>query len=261
MKIFPISVFLNNKKQDKHYTRLIEERMPTRWFFSCGYYERFDPFMLDRKPFMVQVYDRIFSQFFTETAGDLLDVGCGTGLYWPVLSRYCDHIIGIDYSAAMISEAQNLIKAKELKNVEALVQNGEDLDFPSESFNTILCIDVLHHIPDIRRAISNFHRVLKLGGRVVVVEPNTFNPLIFVAHLIPTEERRAIKRNYTPVLCRLFVPYFKTIQVLYLNFVASAESEKQIRRLEYIDRFTSAVPFLRPFSLRQALIMEKCKDV
>jgi ubiquinone/menaquinone biosynthesis C-methylase UbiE len=260
MKILS-SVFYNNKKQDKHYTRLIEKRLPTRWFFSCGYYERFDPFMLDRKPFMVQVYDRIFSQFFTETAGNLLDVGCGTGLYWPVLSKYCDHIVGIDYSAAMISEAQNLIRVKELKNVEAVVQNGEDLDFPSENFNTILCMDVLHHIPDIKRAISNFYRVLKPNGRLLAVEPNTLNPLIFFAHLIPSEERIAIKRNYASVLCKLFIPYFKIIQVLYLNFVASAESERQIRRLESINRFMCAVPFLRPFSLRQALIMEKCKNV
>jgi ubiquinone/menaquinone biosynthesis C-methylase UbiE len=250
--------FQNNRRQNQHYTRLVRERLPTRWLFSCGYYERFDPFLLDRKPFMVSVYEQIFSRFLPKPVDNLLDVGCGTGLYWPVLVKYCKHIVGIDYSEAMISEARRLIEAKNLENVEAIVQNGEDLDFPSESFEIILCMDVLHHIQDIRRSICNFHRLLKYGGRLLAVEPNTLNPLIFLAHLIPSEERLAIKRNYAPVLRRLFSPYFKNIQIEYVNFVASADSEKQLKRVETLSKFImSALPIFKPFSLRQVLIMEK----
>jgi len=257
----PFIFFQNNTKQDLHYTRLVKERLSTRGLFSCGYYERFDPFMLDNKPFMVPVYDRIFSFFFPESAGSLLDVGCGTGLYWPVLSKYCKQIVGVDFSQAMISEARRLVETKNLKNAEAKVQNGEDLDFPSESFDSILCMDVLHHIPDLKRAISNFHRVLKPNGRLLAVEPNTLNPLIFFAHLIPSEERFAIKRNYAPILRKLFIPYFKNIQIRYINFVASAESEKQLKRVESVGKLISTIPFLRAFSLRQLLIMEKCENV
>lgn len=249
--------FQNNSGQDKHYTRLINERLPTKGLFSCGYHERFDPFMLDHKPFMIPVYEHVFSSFFNESAGNLLDVGCGTGLYWPVLSRYCKSIVGVDFSKAMISEASRLVTEKNIINAEALVQNGENLDFPDESFDSILCMDVLHHIPDIKNAISNFHRILKPGGRLFAVEPNTFNPLIFIAHLIPSEERIAIKRNYAPVLCRLLKPHFKKIQVNYINFVASAESEKQLARVESVGKILLSVPFLRFLSLRQMLIMEK----
>jgi len=251
------SFFQDNAKQDKHYTDLVKKRLPTRCFFSCGYHERFDPFMLYNKQFIVPVYEKIFSKFFPETAGDLLDVGCGTGLYWPVLSKYCKHVTGIDFSEAMISEAERLIKAKGLRNIEAKVQNGEDLDFPSETFNSILCMDVLHHIPDINRAVSNFHRILKPGGRLFAVEPNTFNPLIFLAHLIPSEERIAIKRNYAPILRKLFGPYFNNIQVQYINFVASAESEEQLKRVESIGKLMFEIPFLRPLGLRQMLTMDK----
>jgi len=250
--------FQNNTQQDRHYTRLIREHLPTRRLFSCGYYERFDPFLLDRKPFMTPVYEKIFSQFLPAPVDNLLDVGCGTGLYWPVLARYCKHIVGVDYSEAMISEARRLIEAKGLKNIEAIVQNGERLDFPPESFNVVLCMDVLHHIPDIKRSILNFHRLLKSNGRLIAVEPNTLNPLIFLAHLIPSEERFAIKRNYAPVLRKLFSPYFRNIQIVYVNFVASAKSERQLRHIEMLDKFImSKFPLFKPFSLRQVLIMEK----
>lgn len=253
-----VNFFQSNSKQNQHYTRLVEGRLPTRGLFSCGYYERFDPYMLDRKPFMIKVYDQIFSRLFQKPVDNLLDVGCGTGLYWPVLTKYCRHIVGIDYSEAMISEAQRLIETKKLENVEARVQSGEDLDFPPESFDAILCMDVLHHIPDIKRAISNFHRVLTRKGRLMAVEPNTLNPLIFLAHLIPAEERLAIQRNYAPVLMRLLKPYFKNIQVLYVNFVASANSEAQLHRVESVSKIIfSLLPFLKFLSLRQLLIMEK----
>lgn len=217
--------------------------------------------MLDRKPFMVSVYDELFSRFLGKAAGKVLDVGCGTGLYWPVLSKYCEHIIGVDYSATMISEAQRLIEAKGLKNVEARVQSGEDLDMPSESFDTILCMDVLHHIPDIKRSVRHFSRILKPGGKLLAVEPNTINPLIFLAHLIPSEERLAVLRNYAPVLRRLFAPYFKNFRVEYVNFVASADSEQQLKKVKSIGNLISSIPFLRPLSLRQALIMEKRNNV
>lgn len=249
--------FQDNIKQAQHYARLVKDRLPTRYFFSCGYHERFDPFLLDKKAFMVNVYENIFSQMFHEPVENLLDIGCGTGLYWPVLVKYCKHLTGVDSSEDMISEACKLIEAKKLESVKALVQNGEVLDFPDNSFDAILCMDVLHHIPDIKQAIFNFSRLLKSGGKLFAVEPNTFNPLIFFAHLIPPEERLAIVRNYAPILIRLFKPYFKNIQIRYINFVASAESEKQLKNVELMGNILLSLPFLRCFSLRQLLIMEK----
>ena len=249
--------FQDNISQDKHYKHLVEKRLPQRSIFTAGYYERFDPFLLDNKPFMVEVYNEIFSQFFHESARNLLDVGCGTGLYWPVLSKYCDHIIGVDFSETMIAEARRLIEVKSLKNVKAFVQNGEKLDFPAGSFDTILCMDVLHHIPDIKSAIRNFHYLLKPGGRLLAVEPNTCNPLMFIVHLIPREERLAIIRNYAPVLRKLFSPYFKNIRFHYINYIASAASENQLKRLKLLGKFLTAVPFLRTLCLRQIIIMER----
>jgi ubiquinone/menaquinone biosynthesis C-methylase UbiE len=257
----PFNFFQDNIKQDKHYTYLIEKRVSTRCLFSCGYYERFDPFMLDKKPFLVPVYEKIFMYFFPEQTGNLLDVGCGTGLYWPILSKYCRYIVGVDFSKAMVDEARRLIETKGLTNIEVKVQNSENLDFSSESFDSILCMDVLHHIPDIKRAINNFYRVLKPKGRLLAVEPNTLNPLIFFAHLIPSEERLAILRNYGPLLKRLFSPYFKNIKIHYVNFVASAASEKQLKRVEAAGRIISAISFLRLFSLRQLIIMEKRENI
>lgn len=250
--------FYNNKEQDAHYACLVEGRLPTRHLFSCGYYERFDPFLLDRKPFLIPVYEKMFAGFFDNASyADVLDIGCGTGMYWPVLLKHCGRIVGVDYSAAMISEARRLIETKRLANVEAVAQNVEDLNLPSESFDAVLCIDALHHIPRLKCALANFHRVLRPGGKLFAAEPNMLNPLMFFAHLIPKEERMAIVRCYGFFLRKLFEPYFTDIKICYVNYITSSSSEKQIRTVGMADKMMSAVPFFKPMSFRQLFVMEK----
>jgi SAM-dependent methyltransferase len=246
--------------QEDHYGRLIAERRGTRRLFSCGYYERFDPFLLEHKPFLAPVYDAVFARFFRAPTGTILDVGCGTALYWPLLARHCRRLIGVDVSGAMVREARGLIEQKALANAEVHVGTAEDLTGAASSVDVVLCLDGLHHIPDLHRATGSFHRVLVPGGRLFAFEPNPFNPLIFLAHLLPGEERRAVVRNYAPILRRLFRRYFDDIRIEYVNVVMSAASEAQLHRVAQIGRALDRIPPLRFLSLRQLLFMRR-RDV
>ncbi len=51
--------------------------------------------------------------------------------------------------------------------VKSLRADAESLPFAAESFDLVLGHAVLHHLPDLERAFSEFHRVLKPGGRIV----------------------------------------------------------------------------------------------
>ncbi len=247
--------------QDRHYAELVRGRLPTRGWFSCGYAERFDPFLLDRKPFLVPVYEDIFARCFPSRVGTILDVGCGTGLYWPVLRRFCDRIVGVDSSAAMLEEAKRLIAHKGLEGIEVSEQDCGRIDLGAARFDAIVCIDALHHIPRLDAAIRRFHALLVPGGRLCAVEPNVLNPLIFLAHLIPPEERQAVGRSYGPLLRRRFAPCFTDIEVVHLNFVASAASARQLARVRAVDAVMSRIPGLRCLSLRQLLVMRARRDV
>lgn len=251
-----VAFFKKNKTQDDFYNELIRNRRGSH-LFSCGYCERFDPFLLDQKPFLARVYEGLFSSLFSDKVTNILDVGCGTGLYWPVLARYGDDISGIDSSESMIDEAKRLVAAKSLKHIKPSVQNSGDIQFPDGSFDVVLCVDALHHIPQLRRAVGEFHRVLKPGGRFLAVEPNMFNPLMFLAHLIPPEERYGVVRSFAPILRSVFRPHFENIQIRYVNYVASATSEEQLQRVESIGNVLVEIPLLRSLSLRQTLSMTK----
>lgn len=249
-----MAFFKRNKAQDQFYNNLIESRRGSQ-LFSCGYSERFDPFLLDRKPYLARVYEDLFAGLFPTKVGTILDVGCGTGLYWPVLAQYGDEISGIDSSVAMAREAKRLVQEKKLCNIKSYAQNSGQIGFADRQFDVVLCVDSLHHIPDLRAAIREFHRVLKPGGRFLAIEPNMFNPLMLLAHVIPAEERYGAVRSYAPLLKKLFGPYFRDIRVQYVNYVASADSEAALSRVQALGRILVKIPVLKRLSLRQTLTM------
>lgn len=243
-------------RQQRHYAALVTGRRPSRGF-SCGYYERFDPFLLDRKPFLRAAYETAFAIGFPRRLHTIVDLGCGTGLYWPVLRQFCDRIIGVDASPEMASEAARLIAAKALTGVEVHVAPLEDPGLPAASADGLLCMDALHHVEDVAAAVAQIARIAAPGARVCVIEPNIANPLMFLAHLLPGEERRALTRNFPPLLRGVFGEEFASIRTQYVNFVASAATPRQAACVARADRLVRQVPWLQPLALRQIVTMQR----
>lgn len=96
----------------------------------------------------------------------ILDVGCGTGM---VLEHYCRpelRVVGFDLSAASLG----VCRRKEL--IAAWVRGDMlHLPFNDSSFDAVICANALQHLPTEelrRRAIKEFARALKPGGRLVI---------------------------------------------------------------------------------------------
>jgi ubiquinone/menaquinone biosynthesis C-methylase UbiE len=104
----------------------------------------------------------------------VLEVGCGTGDVALAASRRLGAsgaVYGIDPSAEMIAVAR--AKA-ERAGLAADFQIGviESLPFPDSSFDVVLSSLMMHHLPDElkRRGLAEIARVLKPGGRLVIVD-------------------------------------------------------------------------------------------
>ena len=97
-----------------------------------------------------------------------LEVGAGTGYFSLNLLR-----AGIVRDATCTDISPGMVRAlaanaKRLGlTVNSLRADAESLPFAAESFDLVLGHAVLHHLPDLERAFSEFHRVLKPGGRIV----------------------------------------------------------------------------------------------
>jgi ubiquinone/menaquinone biosynthesis C-methylase UbiE len=104
----------------------------------------------------------------SQASGDVLEVGIGTGLN---LCHYPDHarVTGIDLSPSMLDVARR--RASERRRpVELRQGDAHSLPFDDASFDTVVCTLSLCAIPDDDRAIGEMHRVLRPGGRLVLVD-------------------------------------------------------------------------------------------
>lgn len=101
----------------------------------------------------------------TWTVGDL---GCGTGALLPVLAPHVSRVIGVDASSEMLTTARARVKG--ISNVELRTGTLEALPLESGSLDAALCVLVLHHVPAPADALAEAFRVIKPGGRVLVVD-------------------------------------------------------------------------------------------
>lgn len=97
----------------------------------------------------------------------VLDCGCGTGILLADLAaRYFD-VHGLDISLDMISRTS--VDSENLKGL--VVGDAEVLPYGDNSFDAVVCRGSLHHLPNIKKALGEFGRVLKAKGILVLSEP------------------------------------------------------------------------------------------
>jgi SAM-dependent methyltransferase len=101
--------------------------------------------------------------------GSILENGCGVGMYVERLSRSGGRVFGLEYDFERTREAGAL-------SPFIINAAGENLPYPSGSFDLILSHEVLEHVADDRLAVAEMVRVLKPGGRAVIFVPNRGYP-------------------------------------------------------------------------------------
>ena len=129
--------------------------------------------MADRYDGMIRLSERLFMGdgrrwVCSQARGDVLEIAVGTGRNLPFYPQEV-RLTGVDLSPAMLAvarqHAQKLGRAVDLR-----VGNAQALDFPDASFDTVVCTLSLCTIPDDRRAVAEAMRVLRSGGRLLLLE-------------------------------------------------------------------------------------------
>ncbi|MGA2405807.1 MAG: bifunctional 2-polyprenyl-6-hydroxyphenol methylase/3-demethylubiquinol 3-O-methyltransferase UbiG [Bacteroidales bacterium] len=127
-------------------------------------------------PFRVDYAKNIFKQFKINSEKiNVLEVGCGGGILSEEIARMGFTTTGIDPSEQSLNNAIKHAKDNNLK-INYVKGTGENLPFQNNSFDSVFCCDVLEHVHDLPKVISEISRVLTNGGIFIY---DTFNRTYF----------------------------------------------------------------------------------
>jgi len=118
--------------------------------------------------------ERFVGRLALRPAARLLDVACGSGGPSLRIAQLTEcRVVGVDLYDEAIEEGARLSKASGMGRQVSFVRAdaGDTLPFDEGSFDAILCIDAVNHLPDRARVLEDWMRLLRPGGRVLFTDP------------------------------------------------------------------------------------------
>jgi len=106
----------------------------------------------------------------SQEVGELLDVGTGTGRIVEIAGRRGIRAVGVDLSRAMLAVARANLEKADLRLCQVRFGDAYQLPVANGSFDAVTVHQVLHYLDDPGEAIAEAARVLRPGGRLVVVD-------------------------------------------------------------------------------------------
>jgi len=97
----------------------------------------------------------------------ILDVGCARGRFVRALSASGARVVGVDRSWELLRTAPDSAGGSPF-----VLSTATRLPFADSIYDGVVCIEVIEHIPDLEAALCEIARVLKPGGRAIIIDKN-----------------------------------------------------------------------------------------
>ena len=113
--------------------------------------------------------EKLVPKFGLKPGQNILDAGAGTGVLIPFLLQAIGpsgSITAIDYTEKMVKLCKS--KYSHIQNVTIELQDVEELNLSSESFDVITCFGLFPHLENKEKALYHINRVLKTGGKFII---------------------------------------------------------------------------------------------
>jgi SAM-dependent methyltransferase len=96
----------------------------------------------------------------------ILEIGCGRGAFARYLQDQGAEVVAADFSPRAVE------LARELGCRRSIVADIQDIPLPDQSFDLVISLETLEHVPDPDKGLQELVRVTKVGGRLLVTTPN-----------------------------------------------------------------------------------------
>jgi len=179
----------------------------------------------------------------------VLDMACGFGRESIIAAKSeAELVVGIDLSPVSVKEGNELALKNNLNNIIFSVADCENLFFDDDTFDTIICARMLHHI-EFETVMKELQRVLKKDGRVICIEALGINPLLNFYRKVTPEQRTHWETANILTFKHIKVAqkYFKVQNIKYWHFLSPLAkfSRLLLPIFNFLDsNFFSKIPFL-----------------
>lgn len=111
------------------------------------------------------------------------DIGAGTGHMLPTLAAQFERVIAVEPAEAMLDCARQRVAQDELKNVDLRAGDLTRLPIDDQAVDLATAMLVLHHVASPNEAMREMFRILRPGGRVLIVEQQAHENQDFYARM------------------------------------------------------------------------------
>lgn len=128
----------------------------------------------------------------------MLDAGCGTGHFSAVAAGRGAHVTSLDVGERLLAKVATKCDS------QRIVASVERMPFGDQTFDIVLCTEVLEHLRSPRAGVSELTRVVRPGGRLIITTPNrVWLPALRLASRLRLRPYEGIENWVWPrTLCR-----------------------------------------------------------
>ncbi len=101
---------------------------------------------------------------------DVADLGCGEGYLTLEAARWARHVIAVDRAKDVLDRGRELARRRKLRNITWKRGDLERVPIDDASIDIVLLSQALHHAEHPERALAESHRILRPGGRLLVLD-------------------------------------------------------------------------------------------
>ena len=149
----------------------------------------------------------------------LLDLCCGDGIHSLFIARLgAKKVVATDIAYNSIKVANIKAEKEKLLNIDFIVGDAENLDFPADSFDIVCCVGSLSYV-DLTMFVTQVKKVLKLNGKFICVDSFDYNINYranrFIDYLLGKRSYSTLKRMPNSKHLNFFKQEFKELDIKY----------------------------------------------
>lgn len=168
----------------------------------------------------------------------ILEIGAGSGETYKLIKKS-----GLDIKEYVATEIlDTAVKRLKKKKIKAYNMDAMDLKFDNNSFDLVLCFDVMHHVMNPRKMAQEMVRVSK--KYVFLCEANGISLLRRILELTP-RNRRANENSYFPWVYKNFFKGVRRIEIKPFSYIFAHTPDLLFKPYVKLSEFLECVPFIR----------------